>query len=195
MISAWSHLTRVIIKEYRNGVAIGLITTPRTTPTENDALQQEISFLIHTNLLNDFMTFIEGYSQLESADCPLAIEKISAKHSSNQTKAEQRENSPLAHRIVNNKRNHRTYRIVQEKSTVPTSPSLFALTRQFFTRQSTKIADIDEQETISNVPNRTSLVTWRSLADTQPLTLALPTPVLYRTVINVEVTGSYYFLE
>ncbi|CAF1235328.1 unnamed protein product [Rotaria sp. Silwood1] len=208
LVSLWSHLSRVIVKQYRNGVAIRLLTTPRkTTADDSSILQQEISFLIHTNLLNDFMAFIEGYSQLESSNFPLSIERISHKSkspssstnkskltsSSNEYQSESSNRSPFLQRILSNKKNHRTYTLTQEKSiSPPSSPSLFELTRQFFTRNPTKTIDIDERETVSNVPNRTTLVTWRSIADNQTSTTTTttitppPPPVLYRTVINVK---------
>lgn len=185
-------------------MAIRLFTTPRTSSTADcTLLQQDISFLIHTNLLNDFMALVEGYSQLESANFPLSIERVTHTSKSRvlptSPSARKKENgnelcdrSPLVQRLLNSKKNHGTYRIVHDKSTPPGSPSLFALTRQFFTRNPTKLIDIDEQETISNVPNRTSLVTWRSLADTQTVS-SLPAPVLYRTVIHVQPRGKCWF--
>ncbi|UJR32213.1 hypothetical protein I4U23_019678 [Adineta vaga] len=204
LVSAWSHLSRVIVKQYRNGVAVRLITIPRTTTTLDDIslLQQEISFLIHTNLLNDLMTFIEGYSQLESSNFPLAIERIShiskspssiinksqTTKSSNESPTDSSCRSPFVQRILNNKKHHRTYTLRRQKQTPPDSPSLFEITRQFFTRNPTKTTDLDEQETISNVPNRTTLVTWRSIADTHTTTPP-PPPVLYRTVIDVKQRG------
>ncbi|CAF1069476.1 unnamed protein product [Rotaria sordida] len=211
LVSTWSHLSRVTVKQYRNGVAIRLLTTPRTTIADDSSiLQQEIAFLIHTNLLNDFMAFIEGYSQLESLNFPLSIERISHKSkspssstnkskltsSSNEYQSESFRRSPLLQHILNNRKNHRKYTLTQGKHISPsTSPSLFELTRQFFTRNPTKTIDIDERETVSNVPNRTTLVTWRSIADSQTSTTTAtttttttppPPPVLYRTVINVK---------
>lgn len=180
-----------MIKQYRNGVAIRLFTVPRNSSAEHsDLLHQEISFLIHTNLLNDFMALVEGYSQLESTTTqPLAIERHS--HSKKSSTNEHQERSPLVQRLLNTTKNHRTYRIPHDKtSTSDASPSLFSLTRQFFTRHPTKPIDVDERETISNVPNRTSLVTWRSLIDSQSED-SLPPPVLYRTVINVQSTSKY----
>jgi hypothetical protein len=154
------------------------------------------------------MAFIEGYSQLESADFPLSIERIShisksptstttdkskITTSSNENHLESPCRSPFVQRLLTNRKNHRTYTLPQNKQTPPPSPSLFELTRQFFTRNPTKTVDIDERETVSNVPNRTTLVTWRSIADTQTLTPIPPPPppppVLYRTVINVKQTG------
>ena len=183
----------MIVKQYRNGVAIRLFTTPRSSSTTDATLlQQHISFLIHTNLLNDFMALVEGYSLLESSSHPLSIERVSHTSKSRvlpkESSSEGCDRSPLVQRLLNSKKNHGTYRIAHDKSTPPASPSLFALTRQFFTRNPTKLVDIDEQETISNVPNRTSLVTWRSLADTQTVS-SIPAPVLYRTVIHVQPRG------
>lgn len=204
MVSAWSHLSRVIVKQYRNGVAVRLMTTPRTSTTLDDVslLQQEISFLIHTNLLNDLMAFIEGYSQLEASNIPLPIERIShisksttttsnnssSVKSSTENASESSGRSPFVQRILSNKKYHQTYSLTKSKSTPPASPSLFEITRQFFTRNPTKTIDADEHETVSNVPNRTTLVTWRSLADTQAA-MPLPAPVLYRTVIDVRKPG------
>jgi len=147
------------------------------------------------------MAFIEGYSQLESSNFPLSIERIShiSKSSSssttNKSKITNSSNnnqidSPFVQRILTNRKNHRTYRLIREKQTPPGSPSLFELTRQFFTRNPIKTIDIDERETVSNVPNRTTLVTWRSIADTHTITPP-PPPVLYRTIINVKHTGRY----
>lgn len=207
-------MSRVIVKQYRNGVAVRLFTTPRaatvetaTTTITDDAsiLQQEISFLIHTNLLNDLMAFIEGYSQLESSNFPLSIERISHVSKSpssitnkskptsfsNENLNESPRRSPLIQRILSNRKNHRTYTLPQERRTSPMSPSLFDITRQFFARNPTKNVDMDERETISNVPNRTTLVTWRSIADNQALTTPPPPPIFYRTVINVKQTGRY----
>ena len=207
LVSAWAHLSRVIVKQYRNGVAIRLITTPRTTTAADDIslLHQEIAFLIHINLLNDLMAFIEGYSQLESSSFPLSIERISHINkspssatnksrlidSSNENQIESSYRSPFVQRILSNRKNHRTYTLTQEKQTSSTSPSLFELTRQFFTRNPAKTIDIDERETVSNVPNRTTLVTWRSIADAQASAPPSPPPppVLYRTIINVKHTG------
>ncbi|CAF4403373.1 unnamed protein product [Rotaria sp. Silwood2] len=215
LVSAWSHLSRVIVKQYRNGVAIRLLTTPRkTTADDSSILQQEIAFLIHTNLLNDFMAFIEGYSQLESSNFPLSIERISHKskspssstnkskltNSPNEYQSELSRRSPFLQQILSNRKNHRTYTLTREKHiSPPASPSLFELTRQFFTRNPTKTIDIDERETISNIPNRTTLVTWRSIADNQTSSTTItppPPPVLYRTVINVKHAGSFiHFLS
>ncbi|CAF0984029.1 unnamed protein product [Adineta ricciae] len=204
LVSAWSHLSRVIVKQYRNGVAVRLITTPRTTTTLDDVslLQQEISFLIHTNLLNDLMAFIEGYSQLEASNVPLAIERIShiskstpymsnrsqSIKSSTENPSESSCRSPFVQRILSNKKYHQTYSLTNPKPTPPASPSLFEITRQFFTRNPTKVMDADEHETVSNVPNRTTLVTWRTIADTHATTPP-PAPVLYRTVIDVKKPG------
>lgn len=200
----------MIVKQYRNGVAVHLLTNPRTSIVENvSLLQQEISFLIHTNLLNDLMAFIEGYSQLESADYPLSIERIShtsksppsstttnhSKQSSDGSYENQldssRARSPFVQRILSNRKNHRTYNLTQEKPSPPASPSLYELTRQFFNRTSPKTLDLDEHETVSNVPNRTTLVTWRSIADTQALNPPPPPPIFYRTVIDVKQTGKH----
>jgi hypothetical protein len=172
---------------------------------DSSLLQQEISFLIHTNLLNDLMAFIEGYSQLESANFPLSIERIShiSKSPSSTTNKSKRTNSsnenhnqspsrsPFVQNILTNRKNHRKYTLTQEKSTPPASPTLYELTRQFFTRNPTKTLDVDERETVSNVPNRTTLVTWRSIADTQALIPPPPPPVFYRTVIDVKQPGRY----
>jgi len=76
--------------------------------------------------------------------------------------------------------------LIQEKITPPASPSLYELTRQFFSRNSPKTLEIDDRETISNVPNRTTLITWRSIADTQSTNPIVPPPVFYRTVIDVK---------
>ena len=216
LVSAWSHLSRVVVKQYRNGVAVRLLISPRTnvptalpaaasTTDDSNLLQQEISFLIHTNLINDLMAFIEGYSQLESTNVPLSIEHLSYLTKSTTSPTLHRSKahpsaddnnppestcrSPLVQRILHNKKNHRTYRIKHDKPSPPASPSLLNLTRQFFARAPTKTVDVHERETISNVPNRTTLVTWRSLADAQTTT-SIPPPVLYRTVINVKPTGS-----
>jgi hypothetical protein len=150
------------------------------------------------------MAFIEGYSQLESANFPLAIERIShiskspsstttnkskRTHSSNENHSESSSRSPFVRRILSNRKTHRTYTLTQDNEpTPPASPSLFDLTRQFFTRNPIKTCDIDERETVSNVPNRTTLVTWRSIADNQTLNPP-PPPVFYRTLINVKQTG------
>jgi hypothetical protein len=170
---------------------------------QSNLLQQEISFLIHTNLLNDFMTLIEGYSQLESSNFPLAIERIShTKSNDNRQVSTFSHRSPFIQRILSNTKNHRTYRITREKPTTIIGPSLMTLTRQFFTRNTTKSLDIDEQETVSNVPNRTTLITWRSLTDANTTSIVSsssasaspsppPPPVVYRTVINVQSTGNY----
>ena len=221
LVSAWSHLSRVVVKQYRNGVAVRLLISPRTnvptataavaaasTTDDSNLLQQEISFLIHTNLINDLMAFIEGYSQLESSNVPLSIEHLSyltksatsptlhrsrvQPSSDDNNPPESTCRSPLVQRILHNKKNHRTYRIKHDKPSPPASPSLLNLTRQFFTRAPAKTVDVHERETISNVPNRTTLVTWRSLADAQTTTTptSIPPPVLYRTVINVKPTGS-----
>ena len=219
LVSAWSHLTRVVVKQYRNGVAVRLLISPRpNVPTataatvasatdDSNLLQQEISFLIHTNLINDLMAFIEGYSQVESSNVSLSIEHLSyltksatsptlhrskvQPSSDDNQPPESTCRSPLVQRILHNKKNHRTYRIKHDKPSPPASPSLLDLTRQFFTRAPAKTMDVHERETISNVPNRTTLVTWRSLADAQTtITTSIPPPVLYRTVINVKPTGS-----
>ncbi|CAF0966762.1 unnamed protein product [Adineta steineri] len=207
LVSTWSHLSRVIVKQYRNGVAIRLLTCPQrtniTTLDDSSLLQQEISFLIHTNLLNDLMAFIEGYSQLESSNVPLAIERIShiSKSPTSITNKSKITNSlddiqnesssscrsPFVQRILSNKKYHQTYTLTRHKHSPPTSPSLFDLTRQFFTRNPAKTFDMDERETVSNVPNRTTLVTWRSIADNHTSTPP-PPPVLYRTVIDVKHT-------
>ncbi|CAM4806795.1 unnamed protein product [Rotaria magnacalcarata] len=204
VVSTWSHLSRVIVKQYRNGVAIRLLTNlPRTTSVNDSSiLQQEISFLIHTNLLNDFMAFVEGYSQLESSNFPIAIERISHRSksptsSTNKSKltscateyqSESLHRSPFIHRILSNRKSHRTYRLKEQKQgSPPPSPSLLELTRQFFTRHPPKTVEIDERETVSNLPNRTTLVTWRSIADNQTTrTTPPPPPILYRTVIDVK---------
>lgn len=136
------------------------------------------------------MTFIEGYSQLESFNVPLAIEQVSAKSQRKPDSTDKTvDHSPKVSRLFNSKRTHQTYRIVQEKSVPNSNSSLLTLTKQFFNRHQSRLLDVEEQETVSNVPNRTTLVTWRSLADTQPNVCSLPAPVLYRTVINVESTG------
>jgi len=151
------------------------------------------------------MAFIEGYSQLESSNFPLSIERIShisksststtnktkRTNSSNENHIESPNRSPFVQRILTNRKNHRTYTLTQEKTTPPASPSsLYELTRQFFTRNPPKTLDLDERETVSNVPNRTTLVTWRSIADTQTLIPPIPPPpVFYRTVIDVKQTG------
>jgi len=150
------------------------------------------------------MAFIEGYSQLESSNFPLSIERIShinkspsstinkskRTNSSNENRSESPSRSPFVQRILTNRKNHRTYTLTQEKTTPPASPSLYELTRQFFTRNPPKILDIDERETVSNVPNRTTLVTWRSIADNQTLIPPVPPPpVFYRTIIDVKQTG------
>ncbi|CAF3564022.1 unnamed protein product [Rotaria socialis] len=204
LVSTWSHLSRVIVKQYRNGVAIRLLTNPprATSVDDSSILQQEISFLIHTNLLNDFMAFVEGYSQLESSNFPIAIERISHRSksptsSTNKSKltscateyqSESLHRSPFIHRILSNRKSHRTYRLKEQKQGPPLpSPSLLELTRQFFTRHPPKTVEIDERETISNLPNRTTLVTWRSIADNQTTTTTPPPPpIFYRTVIDVK---------
>ena len=145
------------------------------------------------------MAFIEGYSQIESGDFPLSIERIShinkspsskVTTSSNENHLESPCRSPFVQRLLSNRKYRQTYTLPQEKQTPPPSPSLFELTRQFFTRNPTKTIDIDERETVSNVPNRTTLVTWRSIADTQTITPPPPPPpILYRTVINVKQKG------
>jgi hypothetical protein len=150
------------------------------------------------------MAFIEGYSQLESSNFPLSIERIShiskspsstinkskQTNSSNENRIESPSRSPFVQRILTNRKNHRTYTLTQEKTTPPASPSLYELTRQFFTRNPPKTLDLDERETVSNVPNRTTLVTWRSIADNQTLIPPVPPPpVFYRTVIDVKHTG------
>lgn len=153
------------------------------------------------------MAFIEGYSQLESANYPLSIERIShtskSSPSSTTNKSKQsdtsyenqlesaRSRSPFVQRILTNRKNHRTYDLTQDKPSPPASPSLYELTRQFFNRNSLKTLDLDEHETVSNVPNRTTLVTWRSIADTQALNPPPPPPIFYRTVIDVKQTGKH----
>jgi hypothetical protein len=156
------------------------------------------------------MTFIEGYSQLESSNFPLSIERIThisksntssrnkskINHSPNENQTESSCRSPFVQRILSNRKSHRTYTLPQEENIPPASPSLFKLTRQFFTRNPNKTVDIDEQETVSNVPNRTTLVTWRSLADNNTLSSSpVPPPVFYRTVINVNHTGRYLVIN
>lgn len=155
------------------------------------------------------MAFIEGYSQLESANFPLSIERISHisksplsttnKSKRNSSYENQYESSisrsPFVQRILTNRKNHRTYTLTQEKHTPPASPSLYELTRQFFNRNSPKTFDIDERETVSNVPNRTTLVTWRSIADNQALNPPLPPPIFYRTVIDVKQTGKHSLID
>ena len=159
------------------------------------------------------MAFIEGYSQLESIDYPLSIERIShtskspsttttttskskRKDSSYENQLESsRSRSPFMQRILTNRKNHRTYNLIQEKPTPPASPSLYELTRQFFNRNSPKTLDLDEHETVSNVPNRTTLVTWRSIADTQALNPPPPPPIFYRTVIDVKQTGKHSSIQ
>lgn len=153
------------------------------------------------------MAFLEGYSQVESVEYPVSIERISHTNKSpptiptgkskriessyeNQLESS-RSRSPLVQRILSNRKNHRTYNLTQEKITPPASPSLYELTRQFFNRNSLKTLDLDEHETVSNVPNRTTLVTWRSIADTQALNPPPPPPIFYRTVIDVKQTGKH----
>jgi hypothetical protein len=156
------------------------------------------------------MAFIEGYSQLESTNFPLSIERIShiSKSSLSTTNKSKRTNSsyenrfesstsrsPFVQRILTNRKNHRTYTLTREKRTPPASPSLYELTRQFFNRNSPKTLDIDERETVSNVPNRTTLVTWRSIADSQALNPPLPPPIFYRTIIDVKQTGKHSLIH
>jgi len=155
------------------------------------------------------MAFIEGYSQLESLNFPLSIERIShtnkspsstinkskGTNSSNENHIESPRRSPFVQRILTNRKNHRTYTLTQDKQTPPASPSLYELTRQFFTRNPPKTLDMDERETVSNVPNRTTLVTWRSIADTQTSLPSQPPSVFYRTVIDVKQTGICQFIK
>ena len=156
------------------------------------------------------MAFIEGYSQLESANFPLSIERIShiSKSPLSSTNKSKRSDSsyenqiessasrsPFVQRLLTNRKNHRTYTLTQEKLTPPASPSLYELTRQFFNRNPSKTLDINERETVSNVPNRTTLVTWRSIADTQALNPPPPAPIYYRTVIDVKQTGKSSLLH
>lgn len=144
------------------------------------------------------MAFIEGYSQLESFHYPLSIERIShiskspppRTNSSTENHRESPSRSPFVQRMLTNRKNHRTYTVIQEKSiSPPASPSLYELTRHFFTRTPPKTFDIEERETVSNVPNRTTLVTWRSLVDTQSLLPPPPPPIFYRTIIDVKQPG------
>lgn len=147
---------------------------------------------------------------MESANFPLAIERVlhrskSPTSSTNRSKltnslneyhCESLRRSPFIQRILSSKKSHRTYTLTEDKQcSPPPSPSLFELTRQFFTRNPTQAVDIDERETVSNVPNRTTLVTWRSIADSQTSITPPPPPVFYRTVIDVKNKGKYNYLH